>query len=314
MHRNKVSAWLIRAAILVLAVPVSACFGTETEIVTTGDSVRLMGSSFVLEEQSAREQSTYTWDDTRRGYVHPDLTFLVRFGRLRGESYLAQLENLGDLSPSIPGVDPTLLAGKKVYLAGLIRVSSPRVYVQFPECLGMRDSTPRLAQSLGIEFQDSGIIGRLRGSRAGIIGFFLAGLDCNRGMVDGSMMRILPQQLAPGGAEMAASAAKPTDAANPLAASVQKQCLGGGAAAAEACYKLGQMYARGDGVAADPAQAAKLFEGLCNATTMEACVDLALLYDAGTGVPRDQAHATSLIRQACTGGEPYACELLKTRR
>jgi len=74
------------------------------------------------------------------------------------------------------------------------------------------------------------------------------------------------------------------------------------------------MYARGDGVAADPAQAAKLFEGLCNATTMEACVDLALLYDAGTGVPRDQAHATSLIRQACTGGEPYACELLKTRR
>ena len=67
-------------------------------------------------------------------------------------------------------------------------------------------------------------------------------------------------------------------------------------------------------MAADPAQAAKLFERLCNARTMEACVNLALLYDAGTGVARDQARAAALIKQACSGGEPSACELLKTRR
>jgi hypothetical protein len=296
MRTDRASAWLIRTAILVLAVPVSACFGTETEIVTTADSVRLMGSSFVLEEQGARDETTYSWDDARRGYVDPDRALLVRFGRLRGEAYLAQMEKL---------------AGQKVYMLALVRVSSPRVHVQFPQCLGMRDSTPRLAQSLGIEFQDSAIIGRLRGSRSGIIGFFLAGLACDSGTVDGSMMRILPQQLAPGGAEMAASAAKPTDTPNQMAASIQKQCLGG---SDEACHKLGQMYARGDGVAADPAQAAKLFERLCNGRTLEACVDLALLYDAGTGVARDQARATALIKQACSGGEPYACELLKTRR
>jgi hypothetical protein len=311
MHTNRTSAWLIRAGILALALPVSACFGTEMEVVTEADSVTLMGSSFVHEDQGARDQTTYTWDETRRAYVDPDRTFMVRFGRLRGEVYLAQMENLGDLTSSVPGIDPKLLAGKKVYMVGLIRVSPPRVQLQFPQCLGMRDSTPQLARSLGVEFEDSRVVGRLRGSRAGIIGFFLAGLGCDPGAVDGSMMRILPQQLAPGGAEMAVSAAKPGTGVNQMAAALQKQCLGGGA---EACHKLGQMYARGDGVAADPAQAAKLFERLCTAGRMEPCLDLAMLLDAGNGVARDTTRATALIKQACSGGEPYACELLKTRR
>ncbi len=286
----------------------SACFGTETEIVTTADAVRLMGSSFVHDDQGAREQTTYTWDDARRGYLDEDRTSLVRFGRLRGEAYLAQVQNLADLSTSLPEVDPKLLAGKTVYMVGLIRVSPPRVHVQFPECLGMRDETPRLARSLGVELQDSRVIGGLRGSRAGIIGFFLAGLACEPGTAD---IRILPQQLAPGGTEMAAAAAKPAPAGNPVVAYLSKQCLGGGA---DACHKLGQMYARGDGVAADPAQAAKLFERLCTGGRMEGCLDFAMLLDTGNGIARDPTRATTLIKQACSGGEPYACELLKTRR
>ena len=309
MTRHSSLRPFVHAIICVLALPAIACIGSETEIVTAADAVRLMGSSFVHDDSMAQDQTMYTWDEARRGYVDTDRIGLVRFGRLRGEAYLAQFQALPNALKPVPTGGQKPPAGRGISLLFIIRVSPPRVHVQMPTCLGLRDETPRLARSLGVELDESSrLIASLKGSRAGIIGFFLAGLSCEPGTMD---IRLLPQALSPGGIELAGAAAKPGAAGNPMVASLQKQCLGGGA---EACHKLGQMYARGDGVTADPAQAANLFERLCTGGRMEGCLDLALLYDAGTGVALDSARATSLIKQACSGGEPYACELLKTRR
>ena len=297
---------LLLAALTGVIVPTTACLGTETEVVRQADAVRLMGGSFVHDDRMAHEQTTYTWDDTRRGYVDDDRTGVVRFGRLRGSAYLAQFQALAEPATRFPEIGGTMPAGRNVYVVGLIRVSPPRVYVQSPHCLGLRDETPRLARSLGIEIEDSRIFGSLRGERAGIIAFFLAGLTCDPGTLD---IKLLPQALSPGGVELAAAAAIP-DPKN-LVAYHSRRCDSG---ELSACHKLGQMYARGEGITADAAQAARLFERLCGAQNPQTCVDLALILDAGSGVARDSARATSLIKQACSDGDPYACELVKTRK
>jgi hypothetical protein len=289
----------LRIAVLVVALlPLSGCFATETEIVSIRDAVKLTGSRFVHDDVMARQQTTYTWDEARRGYVDDQLEMFVRFGHLKGPAYLAQAQALTPVAGG--GAVPP-----KVYLLGLVHVSPPRMRIQFPSCFGMRDETPQLARGLGLEYADSKVAGRLTGTRAAILGFFVAGLECrgDRGTAD---IVLLPDALAPGGVELATGAA--TSDRRHFNAAFQKACLGG---SRDACYRLGQALARGEGEPADLPRAARLFEQVCtgNGGDVRACVDWALALENGAGVPRDPARALSVLRDACAAGDPFACEL-----
>ena len=288
---------LLPAAALSLA----ACVGTETEVVSAADSVKLMGSRFVHDDEMAHEQTIYTWNEARRGYLDPEGSGVVRFARLKGDAYIAQMQPLKE--PAANGRQ-TATDGK-LYLLGLIRVSAPRVHIQSPKCHGLRDESPWLARGYGLELNNRGLSEHLTGSRAGILGYFAAGLECEPGTLD---VRLIPEALAPGGPELALAAAK-YDRGNFVPYFV-KECESG---RVETCYKLGQVYARAEGVPKDAARAAALFERVCAARDMRGCLDLGLLYDRGDGVARDTTRATTLIRLACDGGEPYACEVMKAR-
>ena len=288
---------------IVLTLPLMACFSTETEVVTAADAVKLCGNRFVHDDDMAHQETVYTWDDTRRGYMDPAGDVVVRFGHLKGEAYLAQAQPLR----AAAGPDgKELPIDRVVYLLMLVRVSPPRLHVQSPKCLGQKDTTGWLAHGYGVDLNESGLSALLTGSRAGILGFFAAGLACEPGTLD---IWILPESLTPGGPELVSAAAK-YDRGN-FALFVQKACDGG---SMESCYKLGQIHVRGDGVARDPAKAATLFEKVCAAADMRGCLDLGLLYDRGDGVAKDAERARALLQQACSGGEPYACEALKMRR
>jgi len=288
-------AWL---ALLALVLPLSGCFATETEIVSIRDAVKLTGNRFVHDDVMAHQQTTYTWDEARRGYVDDQREMFVRFGHLKDQAYLAQAQALAPAAGG--GAIPP-----KGYLLGLVHVSPPRMRLQFPHCLGMRDDTPRLARGLGLEYADSKVAGRLTGTRAAILGFFAAGLDCrgDRGTAD---IVLLPDALAPGGVELATGAAS-SDRRH-FNAAFEKACLGG---SRDACYRLGQALARGEGEPADLPRAARLFEQVCtgNSGDVRACVDWALALEAGAGVPRDPTRALTILRDACAAGEPFACEL-----
>ncbi|HET7746764.1 MAG TPA: ankyrin repeat domain-containing protein [Vicinamibacteria bacterium] len=85
----------------------------------------------------------------------------------------------------------------------------------------------------------------------------------------------------------------------------RKACDGG---SAWACGQLGHAMENGYGFpAADPAGAAKLFDGACEKDLGYACWRLSELVAAGTGVAKDRARAAALAKKACEKGEKRAC-------
>jgi TPR repeat protein len=67
------------------------------------------------------------------------------------------------------------------------------------------------------------------------------------------------------------------------------------------------MLRGGEGIRADPARAAALFQRLCDGDHPEGCHDLSLQYRSGSGVPRDVERAAVLLKQACDRGDSDAC-------
>ena len=301
MSRRGANAWSLVMALMVSCASISGCMATLTEVVTLRDAVKLFGDRVVHDDDMAREQTTYTWDETLRGYVDPDREIVVRVARLRGDAYLAQMQPLSAGRGGRFGGPPAAPS----YALTLLRVSPPRVHVQAATCHGMRDETPGLARQFGVTYTDGRLAARLVGDRAALIGFFLAGLECGTETLD---IKLLPAALTPGGTELAAAAARP--GVPNLAPLLSPECDRGDR---RACYRLGQVYQRGERVPVDLPRAAALFERVCAAGDVRACVDFALAVDTGAGVARNPARATELLRQACTAGEPYACELLKNR-
>lgn len=284
-------------AAIALALPLSACLVTSTEVVRQADAVKLFGNQFVMSDDQSGEELPFRWSELRRAYVDAAAETLMRFGHLQREAYLAEYQPL----PTPRGGGG---AADAVRMLLLVRISGPRVCVQTPECLGMQDTNETLALRYGTELDRSG--GHLTGSRAGILGLYTASLDCRPGLLG---MRITPDTIMPGGAEMAAAASAPN--LSNLVPYLNRACGNG---ETQSCYRLAQLYGRGEGVTRDPIRAAALFDRVCTAGEMSGCLDLALLVDAGDGTTRDPARATALLKQACGGSEPYACELLKTRR
>lgn len=86
----------------------------------------------------------------------------------------------------------------------------------------------------------------------------------------------------------------------------EQACDGGNALA---CTNLGYMYEQGQGVAADPDSAARLYSrgcagSICTGTNNLGCVNLGRAYRDGRGVVQDQYKAIGLFRGVCERKEP----------
>jgi TPR repeat protein len=76
----------------------------------------------------------------------------------------------------------------------------------------------------------------------------------------------------------------------------------------DACARLGSMLRLGRGVARDDRRAETLLTNACDRGSVGACGELgALLVEGGQGVPRDPARAGALLKKACDGGYAEAC-------
>ncbi len=71
--------------------------------------------------------------------------------------------------------------------------------------------------------------------------------------------------------------------------------------------KLGNVYARGDGVPQDWTRANALFEKSCDLGEKLACAELAASFAIGRGVPRDATKVEALRKKACELGDERAC-------
>lgn len=74
-----------------------------------------------------------------------------------------------------------------------------------------------------------------------------------------------------------------------------------------ACNNLAASYEYGDGVVADLARAARLYEQSCEAGALLGCTNLASMLREGRGMEVDVARALELYDDTCSLGEPLAC-------
>ena len=78
--------------------------------------------------------------------------------------------------------------------------------------------------------------------------------------------------------------------------------------AAALCVAEGERYVAGQGVAADPARAAQLFERACDLRDFSGCARLGDVLARGRG--RDVSRASAAYQRACDGGRLEACASL----
>jgi uncharacterized protein len=71
---------------------------------------------------------------------------------------------------------------------------------------------------------------------------------------------------------------------------------------AEAQYNLGRMYARGEGVPKDPAEAVKWYRKAADQGQASAQINLGKMYANGEGVPKDASEAVKWYRKAAEQG------------
>jgi uncharacterized protein len=76
------------------------------------------------------------------------------------------------------------------------------------------------------------------------------------------------------------------------------------------CGSLAVFYLQGDGVAADKARAASMWEQTCGAGHARSCSNLGFMYKVGDGVAKDEPKAMSLLKRACDLGMADACRWL----
>jgi hypothetical protein len=71
------------------------------------------------------------------------------------------------------------------------------------------------------------------------------------------------------------------------------------------------LYANGEGVAKNIAQATTYFRRGCDEGDMAGCYDLGVLYTSGQGVAVDLARASTFFKRACDGGLVAGCDAVK---
>jgi len=75
----------------------------------------------------------------------------------------------------------------------------------------------------------------------------------------------------------------------------------------DACARLGNAYADGDGVGRDDSKAVALFVRACELGLADACLGAGLAYRRGQGVPKNTRLSLELLGKACDGGVAEAC-------
>jgi len=73
------------------------------------------------------------------------------------------------------------------------------------------------------------------------------------------------------------------------------------------CANLGESYAKGIGVAQDPAKGATVLRDACDRSGARGCLLLGEAYMAGAGVAKDLAQASASFGKACEEGEEEGC-------
>ena len=77
-----------------------------------------------------------------------------------------------------------------------------------------------------------------------------------------------------------------------------------------AAYNVALLYARGQGVKADPTEAAKWYRIAAEKGIPEAQYNLGLLYSTGTGVPKDETQAAEWFTKAAQKGDSKAADII----
>lgn len=85
--------------------------------------------------------------------------------------------------------------------------------------------------------------------------------------------------------------------------------VSGGHAGTEAQFVLGVMYAKGEGVPQDNAQAAQWFRKAAEQGEVKAQGMLGVMYYTGKGVPQNMAIAKKWLSRACNNGFKEACNI-----
>jgi len=79
-----------------------------------------------------------------------------------------------------------------------------------------------------------------------------------------------------------------------------------------ACYSLGILYYKGNGVDQDIPKALDLLEQSCYGNELNGCMYLGYLYTYGQSVKKDIPKAKSLFYKACRQGSKMGCNALKS--
>jgi TPR repeat protein len=95
------------------------------------------------------------------------------------------------------------------------------------------------------------------------------------------------------------------------AAKAYRQAADAGHARAQA--KLGEMYAAGEGVPPNDAEAVKWYREAANQGDVEGQYYLGVMYDSGRGVTQDNAKAVEVFRKAAQQGDEFAQGVLRIR-
>lgn len=81
-------------------------------------------------------------------------------------------------------------------------------------------------------------------------------------------------------------------------------CQGGSAAA---CFKVGDSYYFGRGVARDISAAVRYYSKACDGGEARGCYNAADMVEKGESVPKDKQKAKSLFKRGCDLGDPQSC-------
>jgi uncharacterized protein len=117
----------------------------------------------------------------------------------------------------------------------------------------------------------------------------------------------VPAPTAPSPANVALSAGNAAYARKDYTAASGQFAKACDAGLVEACGALGEMYATGQGVAANGKVAAPMLAKACDAGIAKACGTLGGLYDRGIGVTGNKALAFRLFSGACAKADMAAC-------
>ena len=88
---------------------------------------------------------------------------------------------------------------------------------------------------------------------------------------------------------------------------LETACLKGNA---NACNKLGVMYATGKGVTLNLSRAVELYRKACDIGSAVGCSNLGFMYRNGEGLLQDKVQAATYFKRACDGGYAGGCTTL----